>query len=98
MGLKSTRTESPIRMTGQYKYRASPPTRWKLSCIVKPKNKKYQHGSWQRLAGSRNFTGRWTYLSELPPIQKVTGIIFENKNEIDLIFVPNAACKRKKEE
>ena len=85
-------------MTGQYKYKASPPTPWKLSCIVKPRKRKYQHGSCHLSESTRTIAMRWTYLSKLPPVQKVTGIIFEDKDEVDLVFVPYATSKGEKKD
>jgi hypothetical protein len=70
----------------------SPPTRWKFNCIVRPRRAKYQHGSCQTSVKTFVDVGS-TYLSELPPIQKVTGIIFEDKNEVDLVFVPHTTSK-----
>lgn len=80
-------------MTGQYRYKASPPTRWKLSCIVRPRKRKYQHGSCQSSAGTRPVSKTCTYLGKLSPVQKVTGIIFKDKNKVDLVFMPYAAGK-----
>jgi hypothetical protein len=85
-------------MTGQYKYKASPPILWKLSCIVKPKKRKYQHGSCHLSESTRSIAMRWTYLSKLPPIQKVTGIIFEDEDEVDLVFVPYATSEGEKKD
>ena len=81
-------------MTGQYRYKASPPTWWKFNCIVRPRKRKYQQGSCLLLASTRPNTVNYTYLSKLPPVQKVTGIIFEDKDEVDLVFMPYTTGER----
>lgn len=39
-----------------------------------------------------------TYLSKLPPIQEVTGIILEDKDKVDLVFMPYTAGKSEKDD
>jgi hypothetical protein len=39
-----------------------------------------------------------TYLSELPPVEEMAGIVFEDENVIDLGLVPDATCQAEEEE
>lgn len=42
---------------------------------------------------SKRFVFRWmcVYFTKLPPVQKVAGIILENENIINFVFVPDSA-------
>ena len=34
-----------------------------------------------------------TYLGKLPPVQEVTGVVFEDKDKVDLVLMPYTTCE-----
>lgn len=59
--------------------------------------KKHQQGSW-RLSVRTTHTGKRTDLGKLPPIEEVAGIVFEDKDVVDLVLMPDTARQAEEEE
>lgn len=66
--------------------------------MVKPRKKKYQQGSYRTSVGGSSVGKACTNLGKLPPVQKVTGIIFEDKDKVDLVLMPHSASKREEDD
>lgn len=69
----------------------------KVELHSQTKEKKVPTWQLQCVSQDRLAVVQGTYLGKLPPIQEVTGIIFENEDKVNFRVMPHSASKREEQ-